>query len=122
LAADTDHGWNEVPHRIRCGCALGDPWESLFGPLRPCHAREAVRQNKLWDGHVVNLQIVDNNERATQLRALVSARTSPEVWDLRCEVREKLIIFLQERFPGALPKQRPELVDLADRRSAGAAL
>ena len=35
MAADTDHGWNEVPHRIRCGRALGDPWESLFGPLRP---------------------------------------------------------------------------------------
>lgn len=30
-----DQGWNEVPHRIRCGRALGDPWESLFGPLRP---------------------------------------------------------------------------------------
>ena len=24
-----------MPHRIRCGRALGDPWESLFGPLRP---------------------------------------------------------------------------------------
>ena len=35
LAVDTDRGWNEVPHRIRCGRALGDPWESLFGPLRP---------------------------------------------------------------------------------------
>jgi riboflavin-specific deaminase-like protein len=34
LAADTDRGWHEVPHRIRCGRALGDPWESLFGPLR----------------------------------------------------------------------------------------
>jgi len=33
--AVTDQGWNEVPHRIRCGRALGDPWESLFGPLRP---------------------------------------------------------------------------------------
>ena len=28
---DTDRGWNEVPHRIRCGRALGEPWESLFG-------------------------------------------------------------------------------------------
>ena len=34
LAVDTDHGWNEVPLRIRCGRALGDPWEGLFGPLR----------------------------------------------------------------------------------------
>ena len=34
MAADTNRGWHEVPHRIRCGRALGDPWESLFGPLR----------------------------------------------------------------------------------------
>jgi hypothetical protein len=62
--------------------------------------------------------VVDSNERAVQLRALVSARTSPEAWDLRCEVREKLILFLQQEYPGALPKQRAELVDLGRRRAA----
>jgi riboflavin-specific deaminase-like protein len=35
LAIDTSQGWNDVPHRIRCGRALGDPWEGLFGSLRP---------------------------------------------------------------------------------------
>jgi riboflavin-specific deaminase-like protein len=34
LAIDTSKGWSEVPQRIRCGRTLGDPWESLFGPLR----------------------------------------------------------------------------------------
>jgi small-conductance mechanosensitive channel len=76
---------------------------------------EIVRASKLWDGQVVNLQVVDSNERAVQLRALVSARTSPETWDLRCEVREKLVAFLQDRFPDALPKQRAEVIDFASR-------
>lgn len=71
---------------------------------------ELVRTSTLWDGQVVNLQVVDSGERALQLRALVSARTSPEVWDLRCEIREKLIAFLQDQYPAALPKQRAELV------------
>ncbi|WP_296347724.1 mechanosensitive ion channel domain-containing protein [Reyranella sp.] len=71
---------------------------------------ELVRTSKLWDGQVVNLQVVDSSERAAQLRALVSARTSPEAWDLRCEVREKLIAFLQDQYPTALPKQRAEVV------------
>jgi small-conductance mechanosensitive channel len=83
---------------------------------------EIVRATKLWSGQVVNLQVVDSNERAVQLRALVSAHTSEQAWDLRCEVREKLIVFLQETYPTALPKQRAELVEferLADRpRSA----
>jgi small-conductance mechanosensitive channel len=72
---------------------------------------EVAKSSRLWDGQVVNLQLVDSNERAVQLRALVSARTSPEAWDLRCEVREKLIAFLQEQYPAALPKQRAELVE-----------
>lgn len=79
---------------------------------------EIARASKLWDGQVVNLQVVDSNDRAVQLRALVSARTSPETWDLRCEVREQLVLFLQEHYPGALPKQRAELVDLGPRRAA----
>ena len=99
-------------------------WVDYTVPVAPIRDRlEAIaRESKLWDGQVVNLQVVDSNERAVQLRALVSARTSPQAWDLRCEVREKLILFLQEEFPGALPKQRAELVDLADRRRAAAVL
>ena len=99
-------------------------WVDYTVPVAPIRQRleEIARESKLWDKQVVNLQVVDSNERAVQLRALVSARTSPEAWDLRCEVREKLIVFLQERYPGALPKQRAELVDLADRRRAAAAL
>ena len=72
---------------------------------------EIAHATQLWSGQVVNLQVVDSNEHAVQLRALVSARTSEQAWDLRCEVREKLISFLQENYPTALPKQRAELVE-----------
>jgi small-conductance mechanosensitive channel len=70
---------------------------------------EIVKESKLWDGRVVNLQVTDASDRSIQLRALASARNSQDVWDLRCEIREKLIGFLQEHYPGALPKQRAEL-------------
>jgi hypothetical protein len=40
------------------------------------------------------------------LRILASARTSPRVFDLRCEVREKLVDFLQREHPEALPHTR----------------
>ena len=32
-----------------------------------------------------------------------------KAWDLRCEVREKLVSFLQRQYPSALPKVRGEL-------------
>lgn len=68
-----------------------------------------VRQSKLWDGNVVNLQVVEATDRAIQLRALVSARNSGEAWDLRCEVREKLIAFLQAEMPHTLPRGRLDI-------------
>ena len=70
---------------------------------------EIVEHSKLWDRRVVNLQVSDVSENTMQIRALASARNSQDVWDLRCEVREKLIAFLQESYPASLPKQRAEL-------------
>jgi len=72
---------------------------------------EIVKASALWDGQVVNLQVVEAYADTIQLRALVSARTSPRAWDLRCEVREKLIAFLQAEYPRALPRHRAEILD-----------
>ena len=71
-------------------------------------ATEIVEASQLWDGRVVNVQVVNSTERAIQLRVLASARNSPDAWDLRCQVREKLIGFLQSEYPNALPKFRAE--------------
>lgn len=70
---------------------------------------DIARESKLWDGSVVNLQVTDASDRAVQLRALVSARNAPEAWDLRCEVREKLLAFLQRELPDALPRDRADV-------------
>lgn len=71
---------------------------------------EAIaRESKLWDGKVVVLQVTDMPGTMVQLRALVSARDAGQAFDLRCEVREKLIAFLQEEYPHALPRQRAEI-------------
>lgn len=68
-----------------------------------------VKQSKLWDGQVVNLQVNDARDNVIELRALVSARDSPTVADLRAEVREKLIAYLQQELPWALPTARQRL-------------
>ncbi|HWA91425.1 MAG TPA: mechanosensitive ion channel domain-containing protein [Rhizomicrobium sp.] len=90
---------------------------------------EIVRGSKLWDKDVVNLQVTDTTERTIEVRALVSAANSPSAWDLRCEVREKLLAFIQAELPFALPRRRnetlpsqPELVRdaLTQRRGAHA--
>jgi small-conductance mechanosensitive channel len=70
---------------------------------------QIAREAKLWDGKVVNLQVTDSRESTIELRALVSARNAPETWDLRCFVRERLIAFLQQEHPYALPRHRQDI-------------
>jgi small-conductance mechanosensitive channel len=62
----------------------------------------------LWDKRTWALQVTDATERTIQLRALMSARNSPDAFDLRCIVRERLVQFLKERYPLALPQQREQ--------------
>jgi small-conductance mechanosensitive channel len=69
---------------------------------------EIASQSNLWNGKVVSLQVSDCRETTIELRALVSANNASAVWDLRCEVREKLIDFLRREHPEALPRRRYE--------------
>ena len=69
---------------------------------------EVVAQSKLWNGKVVSLQVSDCKDTTIELRALVSANNASATWDLRCEVREKLIDFLRREYPSALPRRRYE--------------
>jgi small-conductance mechanosensitive channel len=66
----------------------------------------------MWDGKVWGLQVTDATDRTIQMRALMSAPNSGTAWDLRCFVREKLIAFLQTRYPQSLPKARAEIKEI----------
>jgi hypothetical protein len=55
------------------------------------------------------LQVVDANERAIQLRVLVSSADASRNWDLRCRVREALLDFMQREHEDALPRLRAVL-------------
>lgn len=71
--------------------------------------RRICESTKLWKGQVCVLQVSDATEHTMQIRALMDARNSSDAWDLRCYVREKMIRFLQEKYPESLPRYRAEL-------------
>lgn len=73
---------------------------------------QIARESPLCDGRVIVLQVSDAKEHTIEVRALVSARSAPAAWDLRCEVREKLIEFLRTEHPDALPRTRQQIVTL----------
>ncbi len=68
-----------------------------------------LQSSGMWDGTAWGLQVTNASEHTMELRALMSAPDSSNAWDLRCYVREKLIGFLQERYPQSLPRTRAEI-------------
>jgi small-conductance mechanosensitive channel len=67
-----------------------------------------LKDSTYWKGTVWALQVVDATEKTMQLRAIMDAANSSDAWNLRCEVREKLIEFVRRNYPEALPVMRTE--------------
>jgi small-conductance mechanosensitive channel len=76
--------------------------------------QKVLKESEYWDGKVCVLQVTNASERTVELRALMTAVDAPTAWNLRCEVREKLIAFIQQHYPDALPRLRAELERPAD--------
>jgi len=65
--------------------------------------------NPKWDGRVKSVLVTDVTERTIQVRALISAKNAGDQWDLRCEVREKMVAWLRDHEGGTyLPRTRFE--------------
>jgi small-conductance mechanosensitive channel len=76
-------------------------------------AQRVVHASKLWDKRVFVVQVTDFRSDSVEIRILASAATSPTLFDLRCEIREKILVFLQNRYPSAFPRVRTALSRLA---------
>ncbi|MFO7780994.1 MAG: mechanosensitive ion channel [Spirochaetia bacterium] len=70
---------------------------------------EFLQESRLWDGEAWVLQVTDATEKTIELRALMTAKDSPTSWDLRCEIREKMIAYIRDEHPGHLPHLRASL-------------
>jgi hypothetical protein len=83
---------------------------------------EILKQSDKWDGRIAALQVTDFKDGTMELRCLMSARTASQTFDLRCEVREKLIAFLQKEHPEALAHIAPDQPQGSARGTEDAAL
>ncbi|TDE16542.1 mechanosensitive ion channel family protein [Dyadobacter psychrotolerans] len=83
----------------------GTPVQKLRDKLQ-----EVLLETPLWDGRSWALQVTDTQEQFMVVRALMSARSSSQAFDLRCIVREKMIEYIVAELPDALPVFRVEEV------------
>jgi small-conductance mechanosensitive channel len=68
-----------------------------------------VKDAPQWDQKICGLQVTNLSERTMELRCLVGSPNSGDNFDLRCIVREKMIAFVRDKYPHALPTMRFEL-------------
>ena len=68
-----------------------------------------LTNNPLWDKRTSSVLVTDATGGYVRLRFLVSAEDSSKQWDLRCEVREHMVTWLQKNHPAALPVSRVSL-------------
>ncbi|MET8568678.1 mechanosensitive ion channel domain-containing protein [Streptomyces sp. NPDC004783] len=66
--------------------------------------RDILRGCPAWDGRAYNLTVTDTTPSTMQVRALVTAKDADDIWTVRVEVRERMIRWLADEHPYALPR------------------
>lgn len=97
--------WTRSSSAILATVFLHVDYSAPIGALREELTR-ILQASRYWDGAVNVLQVTDAKTHTLELRALASAADASLAWDLRCEVREKLVGFIQEHYPQSLPRMR----------------
>ena len=61
-----------------------------------------AKASSRWDGREIRMQVNDIREKTIEIRCLASARNAADATELRADIREGVIIWLQREYPGAL--------------------
>jgi len=91
----TGHAARDLLVRRFCNMDYQVPVEPLRAELQ-----RIVEGSPLWDKRVCGLQVTNLTDRSMELRCLMSSGGSAQLFDLRCIVREKMIEFVKENYPG----------------------
>jgi small-conductance mechanosensitive channel len=80
-------------------------------------ATELVAQTTHDNAKVTSVQVTNASAQAIEVRVLVNSDSAATTGNACAELREKLIAFLQEEYPQALPRQRNEIMEPPVRKS-----
>lgn len=70
------------------------------------HLEQVLADTPLYDGRANVLQVTEATAGYVRVRILVTAVDAPTLFDLRCFVREAMVLWVQSVMPDAAPAQR----------------
>ncbi|GAA3370330.1 mechanosensitive ion channel [Streptomyces sannanensis] len=71
------------------------------------HLPDILRECPAWDGRDWSLAVTDATPSTLVIRAVVTAKDPDDLWTVRCTVRERMLAWLTEHHPDALPHLAP---------------
>jgi small-conductance mechanosensitive channel len=108
FASHPFQNWTRTASHLLGTVELDVDWRVPLQPMRE-ELQRVVSGSPLWDERVSLLQVTDATGAHVRVRCLVSAGDAETLWDLRCLVRERLVEWLRDRQPQALPRIRTEI-------------
>jgi len=100
--------WTRRSDKILGTVYLDLDWRIPMDELR-AEFQRIVEASPAWDGRSLDATVTDAQGGFVTVRLVMSAKDSADQWTLRCEVRERIIGWLQREHPDALPRTRVEL-------------
>ncbi len=83
-------------------------WRVPIAELREFY-EGLLASTPLWDGRSQNVLVTDSTGGYITVRCVASAKDSSDQWTLRCLIREKIVEWVREQHPEALPLMRVSL-------------
>lgn len=106
--------WTRAPSNMLSPLTLRVDFSLPVDELRAFMQAE-IQKSAFWDKQVFGVQVTNADDRSMEVRVLASAADSGASFNLQCELREKAIRFLQQRYPHCLPRIREEQHRVEDR-------
>jgi small-conductance mechanosensitive channel len=97
--------WTRTQSAVLGSVDIDVDWSVPFEEMR-AELAALLDGHELWDERVGILQVTDAVGSVVRVRALVSAKDGPTLFDLRCHVREGLVVWLQREHAYGLPRVR----------------
>lgn len=95
--------WSQDISSLRSSISFNIDFMMPLEPLRK-ELDNILEQSTYWDGTLKKLQVSKLSDRSVEIKIQISAQTADNLSDLRAEVQEKMLEFIQKKFPNYFPK------------------
>jgi small-conductance mechanosensitive channel len=85
--------WTKISSELHGTVMLHASWKVSVDALR-AELDRLLKDNPLWDGRTKVVHVTDARDRSIELRVLVSASNAKRLFELRAELRERLVAWL----------------------------